>query len=118
MNSDLLHDFNKSNGIVFHEFYDSFFELIDNSLKERELEAYVENLKKILFLMMNKTTLFSAKKRPSMTPDPRPSYTPWMLQNYPVHPPTPTVLYPRPSSRYMASFKADFNGSFRSTIYT
>ncbi|CAG9317301.1 unnamed protein product [Blepharisma stoltei] len=114
---DLSVDFGKDSGIVFQEFYDSFFEMLNSAISSKDVKAYSDRLNEILLLLFNKSTPFLMKNRLSRTPDPRPSYSPWMLRNYPHYPPTPTLLYTRPSSRLVASFRAELSPC-RSTFYS
>lgn len=80
---DLDHDINLDFGsykdLVFSQFYDSVFELVDNGVRSSELNQYLAITYRVQQAVINAPWLASSRPEFKIIKDQRPTYHSWML---------------------------------------
>ena len=71
--------FSSYKGIVFSQFYDSIFELIDNGVRSTELSDYLQTAHRIQQSIFNAPWFKTCHPDFKIIKDPRPTYHSWML---------------------------------------
>ena len=77
--NDVNLDFSSYKGIVFSQFYDSIFELIDNGVRSTELSDYLQTAHRIQQSIFNAPWFKTCHPDFKIIKDPRPTYHSWML---------------------------------------
>ncbi|CAG9314959.1 unnamed protein product [Blepharisma stoltei] len=76
---DIEIDFGNSKGIVFSQFYDSMFELIDNKITSKDLQDYIDLIYRVQQIAYNSPWVKNERPDFNVIRDNRPSYHSWML---------------------------------------
>lgn len=72
-------DFGTNKGIVFSQFYDSVFELVDNGVRTTEISDYIQCIHRMQQVVFNAGWFKNNHPQFKISKDPRPTYHSWML---------------------------------------
>ena len=82
IDNDINLDFGQFKGIVFSQFYDSIFELIDNGIRTTELLDYTQTIHRLQQIIFNAPWFRNCHPDFKIIKDQRPTYHSWMLPHF------------------------------------